>query len=148
VWGGTDHQGKGLRECDCEGLAFPPHSGMPAPSYEFHSFAAAAERQPALRASARGAGSSSDRPWLPNGPGTQHQRTKGIPSQHDRLSKSAAADLARLNSACDSAEETMERLDQRLDHVISTFEAHVLSATAASVLINKRLAMLGLATTN
>ena len=113
------------------------------PQYEFDSFRAIAAATPRESCHA-------ERAWVPNGPGKQHLRSKGMPSQAER--KNAALQVA-LKAAEDSqnslesrlrvAEDAFDCLDTRVERVVAAFEGHVMEATAAHVLIAKRLHALG-----
>ena len=118
---------------------------MPS-TMEFSSFTAMAEQRPAQPS--RAAGAAVQPPWLPNGPSKQHQRSKGLPSRQEvdavgqeRMRHAAENDV--VAEQLTAAESAMDRLESRLDGFVESFEAHVVSATAAQVLIAKRLAALG-----
>lgn len=113
---------------------------------EFSTFTAmASERGEAARPASA---SRSSVPWVPNGRGAHHHRTRGLPSKAEREASAgkdaAAADHASLCSNVDAAEHAMQRLEHRLDGFAAEFEQHVISSTAASVLVAKRLRELGL----
>ena len=93
-------------------------------------------------------------PWVPSGPSQQHQHCKGIPSRQEQESARRAAEAARaaaterearLSARLDDADAAMSKLESTIEGVVADFEAHVIGATSASVLIQKRLEELGLA---
>ena len=55
-----------------------------------------------------------------------------------------SADQALLADKISDVSSALDRLDARIDTVVAAFESHVTSSTAASVLIESRLAQLGL----
>ena len=119
---------------------------MPKASYEFSSFRAANDhRHNDSRPAFKG-----DHAWLPNGQNVTHQRTKGLPTRAERESAeaasvraAAAAERDGVATALEGADEAFTRLEAKLDEVVRDYEEHVISATAASVLVTKRLRELG-----
>ena len=120
---------------------------MPS-TFEYSSFTAMAEQRPKHQPRCAGGSAAVQPPWLPNGPSKQHQRSKGLPSRqeveavgHERVRH--AAENEAVSERLSAAESAMQRLEERLDGLVDCFEAHVVSATAAQLLIAKRLAALG-----
>lgn len=120
---------------------------MPS-TFEYSSFTAMAEQRPKHQPRCAGGSAAVQPPWLPNGPSKQHQRSKGLPSRQEVEAVGQervrhAAENEVVSERLSAAESAMQRLEVRLDGLVTCFEAHVVSATAAQVLIAKRLAALG-----
>ena len=120
---------------------------MPS-TFEYSSFTAMAEQRPKYQPRCAGGSAAVQPPWLPNGPSKQHQRSKGLPSRQEVEAVGQervrhAAENEVVSERLSAAESAMQRLEVRLDGLVTCFEAHVVSATAAQVLIAKRLAALG-----
>ena len=127
------------------GLTYSLH--MPS-TFEYSSFTAMAEQRPKYQPRCAGGSAAVQPPWLPNGPSKQHQRSKGLPSRQEVEAVGQervrhAAENEVVSERLSAAESAMQRLEVRLDGLVTCFEAHVVSATAAQVLIAKRLAALG-----
>ena len=117
---------------------------MPAPSYEFASFRAMNDH---LHNDGRP--KSAGETWVPTGKGKFHHRSRGLPS---RKEKEAAAVTAAHEEAAferhgvaarlDDADAAFNRLESTIEDVVREYEEHVIAATAASVLVAKRLSEL------
>ena len=119
---------------------------MAPATYEFTSFRAMQDATHVPPCPRSDAAAASD-PWLPPGKNKSHAATR-IPSRKDR--EAAAARLAeeersRVAAALYGTECAFGRLESRIERVTNEYEQHVLAATAASILVTKRLQQLGVA---
>ena len=118
---------------------------MPA-TMEFASSTAYAEKRPTPRPTSAAAMAT---PWVPPGP-SRHHKAPTLPSKAElaeqamRAEAAAADEAARLGVHVDAAESAMTRLEGSLDGMVAVVEEHILSASAANVLVSKRLGELGL----
>lgn len=122
------------------------YSIMAPATYEFTSFRAMQDATHVPPCPRSDAAAASD-PWLPPGKNKSHAATR-IPSRKDR--EAAAARLAeeersRVAAALYGTECAFGRLESRIERVTNEYEQHVLAATAASILVTKRLQQLGVA---
>ena len=117
---------------------------------EFQSFAAMAEHKHP-RDAKNSPRSQDATPWVPGGMSAQHAHTKLGTTQRER--EAAAVEAARAEHAVErdtlsdrlaGVETSMGRLEAQLDAVTTDFEQHVVSATAAHVLVAQRLRELGM----
>ena len=122
---------------------------MPTRStYEFASFRSTLD---AHHNSPRATPSYKATPWVPGGVGKQHAHARGLPSKQDEAAKAVEAAKAAAAEERAATEERIaataavfDRFDARLEKVVSAVEEHMIGATAANVLIAKRLRQLGL----
>ena len=112
-------------------------------TYEFSSFRAMNDHlhnAPAIRG-------RKPEPWLPAGPNPSHFRTLGLSSKEEvaAIATKSQEEVERegVETKLSGTEAAFDRLEAALRSTEAEYEAHVLSASAASVLIAKRLAMLG-----
>jgi len=118
--------------------------------YEFSSFqsvaSASASRQP-LSQQRRPLSA----PWVPNGQGQNHIKSKGLPTkaeaeaaaaQEDRAASASAVERALLHATIAGAEEGMTALEGQLDSFVGEVEQHFVSATAVQALVDAKLANL------
>ena len=89
-------------------------------------------------------------PWVPGGPKKSHNvKARGIPTKREEVAVAAArveeATMIRdsVLTRLESAEIAFDRLEDTLDAVLEEYQQHVVTASAASVLLQKRLRELG-----
>ena len=118
-------------------------------TYEFPTLSAQLQA-PKLRESAGSTAQATGSPWV-HASDRAHARVKGFPSPRQRevaavalVRSHVSADQALLADKISAVSSALDRLDTRIDTVVAAFESHVTSSTAASVLIESRLAQLGL----
>lgn len=120
---------------------------MPRGAYEFDSFAgmaaASANCQPRVQPRPLSA------PWVPNGQGSNHIKSKGLPTkaewERDAERKAArasaiAVEHALLDGTIAGVEEGMSALEQQLDCFVGEVEQHFVAASAAQTLIDSMVA--------
>jgi hypothetical protein len=121
---------------------------MPTRSYEFTSFRSTLDAQ---HNSPRVTPSKAT-PWVPGGVSKQHAHARGLPLKQEEAVKAveaaakaaAAEERAATEARLDATVAVFDRFDARLEKVVSAVEEHMIGATAANVLIAKRLRQLGL----
>lgn len=120
---------------------------MPRATYEFSSFRALLDHR---HNDVRPGTAPSSEPWLPPGTNKSHQRTRGLPSPRERESAAvaavrseAAAERHSVDDRLASVEDAFGRLDHRIDDLVRDYEKHVISASAAAVLLQQKLSELG-----
>lgn len=117
-------------------------------SYEFSSFRSSLD---AAHNSPRSTPSYKATPWVPGGVGKKHIHTKGLPSAKEREFQAVSAvkdqhakERESLHGRLDATTAAFDRFDARFDKVASQIEEHMIGASAAGVLVQKRLEQLGL----
>jgi hypothetical protein len=132
---------------------------MPSAStYEFSSFRAMSDAVQPPRSPSSAAAHHNSRvhfaapePWVPSGPNQSHLRARGLPSRIEREAAAeyaaraeAAADRDSTSLRLDCAEVAFGRLEESIGRLSAEYQQHCVAATAATVLVQKRLAQLGL----
>jgi hypothetical protein len=131
---------------------FPrPPRRMPR-TMEFQSFREMVEHRHPVEKRSPNARKTS--PWVPSGLSEHHLHAKGqtklereaslVDAARSEAAAEAASERDLLSQRLTSTEQHMGRLEASLDAVVSDVEEHIVASTAASVLVAKRLAELGL----